>query len=387
MAGARDRTGARGRRRHRARRRGQCRRRPSVAFERLERRRRHPGPGAAQHERPLQRDGCGQGRRQAGLGSRVARPSRSCRRARHRQPFPDDRQVGFVELLRAANDRGEQEERETEHEEHVADRSDVLDDREGDRDDVGERPEMEEEVGVERRGQDVVKGRRDIGRGQTGGGERRFPDRHVAAVDDDHDRVRQDPDEDEDHARVPAVRPQGHEEEPEGPGQERESERLDRGTPALRRNSVTTRSRSATASSSSRRSRIEARLTRLPPAIRPRTSPRTMPPISTVECPGSREHHAWGRPRRAGSSRPGRRVASGPGIEGAADPAKVVGLRGARWWKAERPSGRLRPDRPASRPWRRCVRRSSDRPPARSAGSGEVPGRRRDPRRRRPGSS
>ena len=63
--------------------------------------------------------------------SRVARSSRSCRRTRHGQTLPDDRQVGFVELLRAANDRGEQEERETEHEEHVADRGDVLDDRGG----------------------------------------------------------------------------------------------------------------------------------------------------------------------------------------------------------------------------------------------------------------
>ena len=130
MAGAAIGTGGRGRGRRRADV-AQCRRRPSVAFERLERRRRHPRPGAAQHERALQRDGRGQGRRQAGLRSRVARPSRTGRRTRHGQPLADDRQVGFVELLRAANDRGEQEERETEHQEHVADRRDVLDDRAG----------------------------------------------------------------------------------------------------------------------------------------------------------------------------------------------------------------------------------------------------------------
>ena len=68
--------------------------------------------------------------------------------------------------------------------------------------------------------------------------ERRLPDRHVAAVDDDDDRIRQDPDEDEDHARVPAVRPQRHEEEPERGRQQREPQRLDEFDAALRRTSV-----------------------------------------------------------------------------------------------------------------------------------------------------
>ena len=54
---------------------------------------------------------------------------------------------------------------------------------------------------------------RDVGGREAGGDEARLPDRHVAAVDDDHDRVRQDPDEREAHARVAAVGPQRDEQE------------------------------------------------------------------------------------------------------------------------------------------------------------------------------
>ena len=96
-----------------------------------------------------------------------------------------------------------------------------------DRDDVGERPEVEEEVGVERRRQDVWSADVTSAGVRPAAREARLPDRHVAAVDHDDDRVRQDPDEGQAHARVAAVRPQGDEEEPERRGEEREPQRLD----------------------------------------------------------------------------------------------------------------------------------------------------------------
>ena len=67
-------------------------------------------------------------------------------------------------------DRREQEEREARGQEHVADRGDVLDERDGDRDDVAEGPGVEQEVGVERRLQHDVVERRADRRGSKPGG-------------------------------------------------------------------------------------------------------------------------------------------------------------------------------------------------------------------------
>ena len=65
----------------------------------------------------------------------------------------------LLELRRHANDGGEQEERQAEGQEGIADRGHVLDDRQRDRDDVAERAQVEQEVGIERRRQDVVERR------------------------------------------------------------------------------------------------------------------------------------------------------------------------------------------------------------------------------------
>ena len=287
-------------------------------------------------------------------------------------------QVGFVELLRAANDRGEQEERQPEHQEHIADRRDVLDDRQRDRDDVRERSEMEQEVGVERRRQDVVEAGRDVGRGQAGGRERRFPDRHVAAVDDDDDRIRQDPDEDEDHARVAAVRPQRHEEEPERPGQEREPQRLDgfdaRVEEDVGHDAKQERDRQQLQSPKPDRGQVDdvaagdqakdeseddaADQHGRVPGFTGASCVEQTAPRRVVACPRSTGHVVT----RVAFD-PGRWSLRGPGRQ--RPPRAVAGVWGARCREAERPSGRLRPDRPAWRPWRRYVRPSSDRRPAR----------------------
>ena len=54
-------------------------------------------------------------------------------------------EVLVARLVGVAQDRREREPGETDGEEEVADRGDVLDDREGDRDDVGERSAVEQE--------------------------------------------------------------------------------------------------------------------------------------------------------------------------------------------------------------------------------------------------
>ena len=113
-----------------------------------------PAPGAAHDERPLEGDGAGQGRRQAGLGAAGRRPRRGAAVGAATSGRAAARMAAssrLVELLRDADDRGEQEEGEAERQEGVADRRHVLDDRQRDRDDVGERPEVEQEVRVERR--------------------------------------------------------------------------------------------------------------------------------------------------------------------------------------------------------------------------------------------
>ncbi len=69
--------------------------------------------------------------------------------------------------------------------------------------------------------------RADVGGIEACQGERRLPDRHVALVHDDDQRVRQGPDEGQSHARVRAVRPEAHEEHRERGREERQSKNLD----------------------------------------------------------------------------------------------------------------------------------------------------------------
>ena len=66
----------------------------------------------------------------------------------------------------------------------------------------------QQEVRVERRREDVVDLRLDVGRGDARGVERPCQDRHEAAVDDDDDTVQQRADERPGSSRVAAVRPQ-----------------------------------------------------------------------------------------------------------------------------------------------------------------------------------
>ena len=76
-------------------------------------------------------------------------------RGRPRPPL-HRRGLVLVDVVVAPDDRREQEEGEPGRQEQVADRGDVPDDRERDRQDVGERPRVEQEIEVQaRREQDV----------------------------------------------------------------------------------------------------------------------------------------------------------------------------------------------------------------------------------------
>ena len=111
----------------------------------------------------------GRGRSRGRREARVRRAAWARRAGERRRAAARIAPAALVELLRDADDAGEQEEREAEGQEHVADRGDVPDDRDRDRDDVAERPEMEEEVGVERRRQDVWSAERMSSGGEAGG--------------------------------------------------------------------------------------------------------------------------------------------------------------------------------------------------------------------------
>ena len=123
---------------------------------------------------------------------------------------------------------------------------------------------------VERRRRRSCGTARDRRRREAGGLEARPPDRHVAAVDDDRDRVQQDADEREAQARLVAVDPQADEQQPERDGEERQTERLDDGMPASSANSVA--KRMTTAEEQERRSSAAGRRrdsSMRPPARRP----------------------------------------------------------------------------------------------------------------------
>ena len=116
---------------------------------------------------------------------------------------------------------------------------------------------------------------------EAGGDEARLPDRHVASVGDDRDRVEQDPNEREPQARVAAVDPERRQEHPERAHEERQPHGSTTALPRIRRNSVRNRRMTARRRIATQRSRTAARLSIEPPARRPRTSPSRMPAIST----------------------------------------------------------------------------------------------------------
>ena len=115
-------------------------------------------------------------------------------------------------LVGDREDRREQEERQAGGQEQVADRGDVLQGWDRQRDEVAERPQVQEELRAEGRGQrHVERGPQRPGEsGRLVGG---HPDRHVAAVDHDHERVARHADERQRHARIRAVLPQREQQE------------------------------------------------------------------------------------------------------------------------------------------------------------------------------
>ena len=135
----------------------------------------------------------------------------------------------LVELLLRlggrAQERREQEEAEAGGEEQVADRRDVLEWREGERDDVREGAEAEEELCVERLERDVEDRAEVAGEAAQSVGV--HPDRHPAAVDEDHEPVARDADEGEREARVRPVVPQREQQKAVGRAEERHPERVD----------------------------------------------------------------------------------------------------------------------------------------------------------------
>ena len=132
----------------------------------------------------------------------------------------------LLELRRDPDDSGEQEERQAGGEEQVAERGDVLDDRDRDRDDVAKDERPHEEVGGLARHDDVQCARHVL-RGQAGGFQARGPDRHIAAVEHDDQPVEQDADERDAETRVEPVDPQADQEENEPGRQQRGSQHLD----------------------------------------------------------------------------------------------------------------------------------------------------------------
>ena len=132
----------------------------------------------------------------------------------------------LLELRRDADDGCEQEERQAGREEQVAERGDVLDDRDGDRDDVAKDERPHEEVGGLARHDDVQRAGHVLRR-QAGGLQARGPDRHVAAVEHDDQPVEQDADERDAETRVEPVDPQADQEENEPGRQQRGPQHLD----------------------------------------------------------------------------------------------------------------------------------------------------------------
>ena len=259
---------------------------------------------AAEDERPIERA-------RSGRAADRRRPDRGCRRRVDpaRQPGRAGEPVGSCPSalgLRPPSsssmpdDRREQEEREPGRQEHVADGGDVLDDRQRDRQDVAERPGVEEEVEAGVRQQDRVERREDVLEAKAGGLEARiqigmWP--ALAAIAIVFDRI---------PTNASAC-----------PGCERLTHRETRS----RRNDVTNSGRRNVSTtplpwiSASLRPEAEDRprtrapppaqpdrgeVADRPPARRPRINPRTMPPIS---MDGHATRSASGSARRSGPSR------------------------------------------------------------------------------------
>ena len=185
-----------------------------------------PLAGAAQDERAFERGAPGDRPGQSGFAP-AAGLEGDARSGQAGQPPPDHGELLAGQLLRDPDHAGEQEEGEAGGKEGVADRGDVLEEGQGDRDHVSERAKVEQERGVQGGRQHRVNRGRDVLGPEPGHGEARLPDRHVAAVDHDDDRVGQDPDEREVQAREGAVDPERDEQEPERAAEQGQAERLD----------------------------------------------------------------------------------------------------------------------------------------------------------------
>ena len=126
-----------------------------------------------------------------------------------------------------SDDRREQEEGETGGEEHVADRGDVLDERDRDRQDVGEWPRVEQEV--ERPGPAARRTWNGVRSAVVKPAETRLGSQigMWPQVRDDRDRVQEDADERDPQARLAPVDPERREEHSERRDEQRKPQGVD----------------------------------------------------------------------------------------------------------------------------------------------------------------
>ena len=194
--------------------------------ERARCRRGHPLAGTAQHERTIEGGAVGHGRRQARLQGAcpVEDLGAADRRGQPGEALANGRELLFGQFLRLTDDAREQEEGEAGRQERVPDRGHVLDERQRDRDDVGERAQVEQERGIQTGRQEGVDRGRDLVGQEAGGAQARLPDGHVAAVHHDDRGIEQDADERQAQARVRAVDPERHEQQPERGRQQRHAQ-------------------------------------------------------------------------------------------------------------------------------------------------------------------
>ena len=213
-----------------------------LSGKRSKRRRGQPHATPAQDQRPLERRGLGQAGGEPGLGLDRAAPNRGLHRAGQAgrsghaghigEPGQRSGQLALEELVEVlvarlvgvAQDRREREPGEADREDEVAHRDDVLDDREGHRDDVGERSAPQQERRAGGVVDDRVERRVDVSLGEAGGREGRRPDRHRAAVEQDRDEVGEGAGQDQPEAHHAPVDPAAGEQEREGEREQRQPE-------------------------------------------------------------------------------------------------------------------------------------------------------------------
>ena len=155
------------------------------------------------------------------------------RTAKHDGPLEADARVGHLacartkghaaqRILVTADEGGEGEPAQPGGNEGIADARDVVEQRNRNRQDVGERPSVQEEAAVEGVRQERVKREVQVGHAHPDGSQGRWPDGHPACVDDDGQAVRGGSDQDREQPRVAAVGPQAADQQSERAGVQRQ---------------------------------------------------------------------------------------------------------------------------------------------------------------------